>query len=105
MEAEREHKACQKADDKKVERDRKDRQRANNKKALADAKSQGKEAVATLRAHIAQELVKASQAKKIEKIRITAERQAEKARIAAENKARQVEKRVRNIFLCLMFVE
>jgi hypothetical protein len=50
--------------------------------------------VATLRAHIAQERAEASQARKLEKLRITTERQAERARIAAENKARQAKKKV-----------
>jgi IS5 family transposase len=51
--AEKECKVCQKAEDKKV---------------LADAKLQGKEAVAALRACIAQERAKASQARKLEKL-------------------------------------
>ena len=105
MEAEREREARQKANNKEAERQREAHQKADNKKALMEAKSQGKEAVATTRARIVQEHAAASQAKKIEKVRITVERQAEKARISAENKARQVEKRVRNIFFCLTFVE
>ena len=57
-------------------------------------KSQGKEAVAALRARIAQERAEASQARKLERLKITAEHQAERARIAADNKARQAEKKV-----------
>ena len=74
-------------------------QKADEKKALADTKSQGKEAVATLKARLAQEHAMASQAKKIKKLRITAEHKVERARVALENKARQVERRVRKHFL------
>ena len=52
-----------------------------------------------VRARITQEHAMASQAKKVEKLRIATEHQAEKVRIAAEHKARQVEKRVRDVFL------
>ena len=57
------------------------RQKADEKKALADAKSQGKEAIAALKARLAQEHATASQAKKIKKLRITAERKAERVRV------------------------
>ena len=80
VEAEKKHEASQKAD---------------NCKALVEAKSQGKEAHAAVKAHIAQEQAEVVQAKKLEKLKITAEQQAEKARVAAENKAKQAEKRVR----------
>ena len=66
---------------------------------LADAKLQGKEAIAALKACLTQEHAKASQAKKIEKLRITTEHKAERAKVAAENKARQVKRRVCNYFL------
>ena len=78
VEAEQERVACQRADD---------------KKALAHAKMQGKEAVATVRARIAQEQATASHARQLEKLRITAERKEEKLRIAVEKKERQAEKR------------
>lgn len=82
-----------------AEREREARQKADDKKALADAKPHGKEAVAAIKARIVQEHATASEAKKIEKLRITAERKAEKARVAAETKARQAEKRVRTTCL------
>ena len=99
LEAEREREARQKADDKKAEREQEACQKADDRKAIADAKLQGKEAVVAARACVTQEHAAASQAKKVEKLRITAECQAEKVRIAAEHKARQVEKRVRDVFL------
>jgi len=68
-----------------------------------DVKSHGKEAVAAFKARIVQQHAAASDAKKIEKLRITAEHKAEKARIAVENKARQAEKRVCNHF-CLFHI-
>jgi len=99
LEAEREQEACQKADDKKAEREQEACQKADDRKAIADVKLQGKEAVVAARARIAQEHAVALQAKKVKKLRITTECQAEKVRIAAEHKARQVEKRVRDVFL------
>ena len=79
--------------------DRNTRQKADDKKALVDAKLHGKEAVAAIKARIVQEHATALEAKKIEKLRVTAERKAEKARITAETKARQAEKRVWTTFL------
>jgi len=70
-------------------------QRAEDQRTLAEARAQGKEAHAAAKARIAQEKEVAVQAKKIEQLRITAERRAEKARVAAENKARQLERKVR----------
>ena len=61
---------------------------------LAEAQSQGKEAHAATKARIAQEKEATVQAKKIERLRATAEQQAEKARVAAENKARQLKRKV-----------
>lgn len=81
-----------------AEKEREAQQKADNKKALADARSLGKGAVATVKARIAQERIAASEAKKIEKLRMTAERNAERAKMVAENKARQVEKRVCTCF-------
>jgi len=48
------------------------------------------------KARITQEKEAAVQAKKIEWLRVTAERQAEKAQVAAENKARQLKRKVRD---------
>ena len=61
---------------------------------LADAKEQGKEALAAVKAHIAQDRAASAEAKKVEKLRVAAERQVEKARVAAEKKAKQAEQRV-----------
>ena len=71
-------------------------QRAEDQRTLAEARAQGKEAHAAAKAHIAQEKEATVQAKKIEWLRVTAERQAEKARVVAENKARQLERKVRD---------
>jgi hypothetical protein len=76
------------------EKDRQASQWAEDQRTLAEARAQGKEAHAAAKAHIAQEKEAAMQAKKIERLRATAERQAEKARVAAENKARQLERKV-----------
>ena len=59
--------------------------------------------MAAFKAHITQQHAAVSEAKKVEKLRITAEHKAEKARIAAENKARQAEKKVCNHF-CLFHI-
>lgn len=69
-----------------AEKERDTRRKFENRKALADAKAQGKEAVAVVRARIAQEQAAVAEAKKVEKLRLMAERQEKKARIAAENK-------------------
>jgi hypothetical protein len=79
----------------KEEEDRQASQWVEDQRTLAEARTQGKEAHAAAKAHIAQEREAAMQAKKIERLRATAERQAEKARVAAENKARQLERKVR----------
>jgi hypothetical protein len=77
-----------------AEQERAAHQRADDKIALADTKTQGKEAVATVRAWIAQEQATASHTRQLEKLRIATERKEEKARIAAE-------KRVGDPFLLL----
>jgi hypothetical protein len=69
--------------------------REDDQRTLAEARAQGKEAHAAAKARIAQEREAVLQAKKIERLRVTAERQAEKARLATENKARQLERKVR----------
>jgi hypothetical protein len=79
IEAEKEHKANQKAED---------------RRALEEAKAQEKEAYTVAKAQIAHQRATAAQAKKLEKLRVTAKRQAEKARVAAENRARQTERKV-----------
>ncbi len=63
-------------------------------KALADAKEQGKEAIAAVKARIAQDHTASAEARKVEKLRVAAEQQVEKARVAAEKKAKQAEQRV-----------
>jgi len=50
-----------------------------DQRTLAEARAQGKEAHAAAKAHITQEREAATQAKKIDKLRVTAEHQAEKA--------------------------
>ena len=90
IEAQKEREACQKAED---------------KKALLGAKSQGCEAVAAVKARIEEERATASQAKKLEKLRITAERKAEKARNVAEAKMRQAEKKVCKHFFLFDFID
>ena len=82
-----------------AEQERVARQRADDKKALAHAKTQGKEAIAAVRAHIAQEQATASHARQLEKLRIAMECKEEKLRIAAEKKERQAEKKVGDHFL------
>jgi hypothetical protein len=77
-----------------MEKDHEAAQKAEDRKALADAKEQGKEAVAAVKAWIAQDCVASAEAKKVEKLRVAAEWQAEKARVAAEKKAKQAEQRV-----------
>jgi hypothetical protein len=69
-----------------AEKERDARRKVENRLALADAKAQGKEAVAAVRARIAQEQAAAAEAKKVQKLKAMAERQEKKARIAAENK-------------------
>jgi hypothetical protein len=69
-----------------AEKERDTRRKVENRLALADAKAQGKEAVAAVRARIAQEQAAAAEAKKVQKLKVMAERQEKKARIAAENK-------------------
>jgi hypothetical protein len=63
----------------KEEKDRQASQRAEDQRTLAEARTQGKEAHAAAKARIAQEREAATQAKKIERLRATAEHQAEKA--------------------------
>jgi len=53
--------------------------REEDQRMLAEARAQGKEAHAAAKACIAQEREAAMQAKKIERLRVTAEHQAEKA--------------------------
>jgi hypothetical protein len=77
-----------------MEKDREAARKAEDRKALADAKEQGKEAVAAVKAQITQDCVASAEAKKVEKLRVAAEQQAEKARVAAEKKAKQAEQRV-----------
>jgi hypothetical protein len=69
-----------------AEKKREARRKIDDCKALADAKAQGKEAVAVVRARIAQEKTAIAEARKVEKLRVMAERQEKKARIAAESK-------------------
>ena len=78
-----------------MEKDREAAQKAEDCKALADAKEQGKEAIAAVKAWIAQDRAASAEARKVEKLRVAAERQMEKARVAAEKKAKQAEQRVR----------
>ena len=78
-----------------MEKDREAARKAEDCKALADAKEQGKEALAAVKARIAQDRAASAEAKKVEKLRVAAERQVEKARVAAEKKAKQAEQRVR----------
>jgi hypothetical protein len=80
IEMEKDHKAARKAEDRKV---------------LADAKEQGKEALAAVKARITQDRAASAEAKKVEKLRVVAEWQVEKARVTAEKKVKQVEQRVR----------
>jgi len=69
-----------------VEKEREALQKVKECKALAEAKAQGKEAVATVRARIVQEWAAAAEAKKVQKLRAVAEHKEKMARIAAENK-------------------
>ena len=78
-----------------MEKDREAARKAEDRKALADAKEQGKEAIAAVKAQIAQDHTASAEARKVEKLRVAAERQMEKARVAAEKKAKQAEQRVR----------
>jgi len=73
----------------KAEKQHKDAQKASERVALAEAKKMGKEAVATVKTQLAQECAAASEAKKVEQLRIFVERKAEKARLAAESKAKR----------------
>ena len=59
-----------------------------------DAKEQGKEAIAAVKAQIVQDRAASAEARKVERLRVAAERQVEKARVAAEKKAKQAEQRV-----------
>jgi len=61
-------------------------QKVEERKALAEAKAQGKEVVAAVRACIVQERAAAAEAKKVQKLRAVAERKEKMARITAENK-------------------
>jgi hypothetical protein len=76
------------------EKDHQASQWVEDQRMLAEARAQGKEAHTAAKARIAQEREATVQAKKIERLRATAEHQAEKARVAAENKARQLERKV-----------
>jgi hypothetical protein len=78
-----------------MEKDHEVAQKAEDHKALTDAKEQGKEAVAAVKAWIAQDHAASAEARKVEKLRVAAERQMEKARVTAEKKAKQAEQRVR----------
>ena len=69
-----------------VEKEQEALRKVENRTALAEAKAQGKEAVAAVRARIAQEQAMVAKAKKVQKLRAMAERQEMKARIAAEKK-------------------
>lgn len=61
---------------------------------LAEAKKQGREALAAAKARLVQERTAASEAKKVKKLKIVAEQKAEKARLAAKNKAKQAKAKV-----------
>jgi hypothetical protein len=61
---------------------------------LAEAKKKGKDVFAAVKAQLVQERAIASEAKKIEKLKVAAEQKAEKARLAAENKAKRAEAKV-----------
>ncbi len=78
----------------KVEKDCEAARKAEDHKALADAKEQGKEAVAAIKAWITQDWAASAEALKVEKLRVAAERQVEKVRVAAEKKAKQAKQRV-----------
>ena len=78
-----------------MEKEREDAQKASDCNALTEAKKLGKEAYAAIKAQLIQEWAAASEAKKMEKLRIVAEQKAEKARLAAENKAKRAEAKVR----------
>jgi hypothetical protein len=75
-----------------MEKDHEAARKAEDCKALADAKEQGKEAIAAVKAQIAQDRVASAEARKVEKLRVAAERQAEKARVAAEKKGNRPNK-------------
>ena len=77
-----------------VEKDCEAARKAEDHKALADAKEQGKEAIAAVKAWITQDCIASAEVRKVEKLRVTAEQQAEKARVAAEKKGKQAEQRV-----------
>jgi hypothetical protein len=85
VEAEKTHKATQKAED---------------CWALEEAKAQGKEAYAMAKAQIAHQRAEEAQAKKLEKLSVAAECQAEKAQVATKNRARQAERKVCPLQLC-----
>ena len=69
---------------------------------LVEAKKQGKEVHMATKAHLTQAHAAASEAKKVEKLRITAEQKAAKARVAAENKAKWADGKVH--FCSLTFI-
>ena len=77
-----------------VEKDREAARKVEDRKVLADAKEQGKEAVAAVKAWITQDRAASADARKVERLRVAAEWQVEKARVAAEKKAKQAEQRV-----------
>ncbi len=77
-----------------MEKSCEDTQKANNRNVLAEAKKVGKEAHAALKAQLTQEQAAASEAKKMDKLRIAAEQKVEKARLAAESKAKRAEAKV-----------
>ncbi len=78
-----------------AEKERELARKAEERKVLADAKRLGKEAHAALKARLAQEQAAMSEAIKVQKLKITAEKKAEKARLAAENKAKRADAKVR----------
>jgi hypothetical protein len=55
-----------------MEKDREAARKAEDRKALADTKEQGKEAVAAVKAWIAQDRAASAEARKVEKLRVTA---------------------------------
>jgi len=77
-----------------VEKKRKVNQKTEDCRALEEAKARGKEAYAMAKAQIAHQRAAEAQAKKLEKLRVTAECQTEKAQLAVENRARQAERKV-----------
>ena len=72
----------------KVEKDYEAARKVEDRKVLVDAKEQGKETVAAVKARITQDRAASAEARKVERLRVAAERQVEKARVAAEKKAK-----------------